>query len=48
VVLRIGEPLSDEQRRKLLVIAGRCPIHRALTGETKVTIDDRIETASSR
>ena len=45
VTLMVGEPLADEQQRKLLVIAGRCPIHRALTGETKVTIHDRIETA---
>jgi putative redox protein len=45
VTLRIGEPLTEEQREKLLVIAGRCPIHRALTGETRVTINDRIETA---
>jgi putative redox protein len=45
VSLKVGEPMTDEQQRKLLVIAGRCPIHRALTGETKVTIHDRIETA---
>ena len=41
VSLRIGEPLTDEQRRRLLVIAGKCPVHRALTGE--VVIYDRIE-----
>jgi putative redox protein len=46
VTLNVGAPLTDEQQRKLLVIAGRCPIHRALTGETKVTVHDRIETQS--
>ncbi|MDX6581259.1 MAG: putative redox protein [Solirubrobacterales bacterium] len=39
--LRIPEPLTDEQRKRLLVIAGKCPVHRALTGE--VVIIDRIE-----
>ena len=41
VSLRIPAPLSDEQRDRLLVIAGKCPVHRALTGE--VVIHDRIE-----
>ncbi len=41
VWLRIPEPLSDEQRDRLLVIAGKCPVHRALTDE--VVIHDRIE-----
>jgi putative redox protein len=43
VTLRIPEPLNDEQREKLLVIAGKCPVHRALAGETHVAISDRIE-----
>ena len=43
VILRVPEPLDDEQRRRLLVIAGKCPVHRALAGETRVTISDRIE-----
>ncbi len=43
VTLRIPEPLDDEQRRRLLVIAGKCPVHRALAGETPVEITDRIE-----
>ena len=41
VSLRVPEPLSDEQRDRLLVIAGKCPVHRALTDE--VVIHDRIE-----
>jgi putative redox protein len=41
VVLRIPEPLAAEQRDRLLVIAGKCPVHRALCGA--VEIHDRIE-----
>ena len=43
VTLRVPEPLTDEQRDKLLVIAGKCPVHRALSDETHVAISDRIE-----
>jgi putative redox protein len=43
VAVRIPEPLDDEQQRRLLVIAGKCPVHRALVGETRVRIRDRIE-----
>ena len=28
--------LSDEQRERLAWIADRCPVHRTLTGETKI------------
>ena len=45
VTLRIPEPLTEEQRDRLLVIAGKCPVHRALAGETQVAISDRIESA---
>jgi putative redox protein len=41
VILRIPEPLTDEQRDRLLVIAGKCPVHRAFAGE--VAVHDRIE-----
>ena len=34
---------SEEQRERLLVVASKCPVHRALTGETTVTISDRVE-----
>ncbi|MQA76232.1 MAG: OsmC family peroxiredoxin [Solirubrobacterales bacterium] len=43
VTLRVPVELDDEQQRRLLVIAGKCPVHRALAGETAVTISDRIE-----
>ncbi len=46
VVLRVPEPLDDEQRDRLLVIAGKCPVHRALSGESEVAIHDRIEVGS--
>jgi putative redox protein len=41
VLIKIPEPLSEEQIDRLRVIAGKCPVHRALTGE--VEISDRIE-----
>lgn len=43
VTLHVPSPLDEEQRSRLLVIAGKCPVHRALTGETRVTVVDRIE-----
>ena len=45
VTLRIPAPLDEEQTRRLLVIAGKCPVHRAIAGETPVDIVDRIELA---
>ncbi len=35
-VLRLKGELSDEQRRKLTEIAGKCPVHRTLEGEIRV------------
>ena len=43
VTLRVPEPLDGEQRDRLVVIAGKCPVHRALAGATPVQIRDRIE-----
>ena len=43
VAVRIPEHLDPEQQRRLLVIAGQCPVHRALAGATPVQIHDRIE-----
>lgn len=42
VTLRVPDSLNEEQQAKLLVIAGKCPVHRALAGETPVTVADRI------
>ena len=33
VTLRVPEALDDAQRDRLLVIAGKCPVHRALSGD---------------
>ena len=43
VTVRLPAGLSEEQRERLLVVASKCPVHRALTGETTVTISDRVE-----
>jgi putative redox protein len=43
VTLRVPEPLDAEQESRILVIAGKCPVHRALAGETPIQINDRIE-----
>jgi putative redox protein len=41
VLIKIPERFSTEQREQLRVVAGKCPVHRILTGE--VEISDRIE-----
>jgi putative redox protein len=43
VTLRVACDLDDDQLERLRVIAGKCPVHRALASETPVTIEDRIE-----
>ncbi len=43
VSLRLPAELSDEQRRRLLTIAAKCPVHKVLAGETPVTVSDRVE-----
>jgi putative redox protein len=44
VTLRLPAGLSNEQERRLAVIAGKCPVHRLLAGESAVTVSDRVET----
>ena len=34
--VRIEGDLDEEQRRRMLEIATRCPVHRTLTSETKI------------
>jgi len=41
--LHLPRALSDDQAERLREIAGKCPVHRALTGEREVTITDRVE-----
>jgi putative redox protein len=43
ISLRLPAELTDEQRQRLLVIAGKCPVHRVLADSTPVTVSDRIE-----
>jgi len=43
VTLRLPAELSEEQRARLLVVAGKCPVHKLLVGETPVVISDRVE-----
>jgi putative redox protein len=43
VTLKLPKELSEEQLERLKQIAGKCPVHRALTNQTDVVIDDRIE-----
>jgi putative redox protein len=42
VTLRLPTGLSDEQRERLLVIAGKCPVHKLLAHETPVVVSDRV------
>jgi putative redox protein len=41
LVLRLPRGLSDDQIRRLKVIAAKCPVHRALDGE--VMFNERLE-----
>ena len=34
--VRLGGPLDDQQRQRLLQIANACPVHRILTGTVEV------------
>ncbi len=43
VALKLPPELSDEQRRRLLVIATKCPVHKVLVGEASVTVSERLE-----
>jgi len=43
VTLHLPSELSDEQRERLLVIAGKCPVHKLIAGETEIAIADRVE-----
>lgn len=45
VLVKVSAELSSDQLDRLKVIAGKCPVHRALSGE--VEINDRIEARES-
>jgi putative redox protein len=42
VRIKVPAELSDEQRERILVIAGKCPVHRALAS-SGVEINDTLE-----
>ena len=43
VILRLPKGLTEDEVERLKVIAGKCPVHRALSHETEVSIEDRVE-----
>jgi putative redox protein len=45
VGVKLPGKLDDEQRRRLMVIATKCPVHKVLAGEAHVTVAERLETA---
>jgi putative redox protein len=46
VTIRVPSQLSDDQLERLLVIAGRCPVHKTLKAQD-VEIDDSLELIES-
>ncbi len=46
VGLTLPAELDEEQRRRLLVIATKCPVHKVIAGgEAHVSVNERLETA---
>jgi putative redox protein len=43
VGLKLTGHLDEEQRRRLLVIATKCPVHKVLAGEAQVAVVERLE-----
>lgn len=43
VGLKLPAGLDAEQRRRLLVIATKCPVHKVLAGEAHVSVVERLE-----
>jgi putative redox protein len=43
VALKLPRELSEEQRQRMLVIAAKCPVHKILVGEAKVSVSERVE-----
>ncbi len=41
VLLKLPSELDDEQEKRLLVVAGKCPVHRALVNEAE--FNNRVE-----
>jgi putative redox protein len=45
VGLKLPGHLDGEQRRRLLAIATKCPVHKVLAGEAHVNVVERLEAA---
>lgn len=45
VGLTLPGHLDAEQRRRLLIIATKCPVHKVLAGEAHVNVVERLEAA---
>jgi putative redox protein len=45
VGVKLAGKLDDEQRRRLLVIATKCPVHKVLAREAHVNVVERLEPA---
>jgi putative redox protein len=43
VQIRLSKELSEDQVQRLVRVAGKCPVHRALAAESVVTITDHVE-----
>jgi putative redox protein len=43
VGMKLPSHLSPEQRERLLRIAARCPVHKVLAGEARVSVAERLE-----
>lgn len=41
VGLRLPAELDEDQRRRLLAIAAKCPVHKVLAGEARVDVVER-------
>jgi putative redox protein len=45
VGLKLPSHLDEDQKRRLLVIATKCPVHKVLAGEAHVNVVERLEAA---
>lgn len=45
VGLKLPGDLDEGQKRRLLVIATKCPVHKVLAGEAQVKVSERLERA---
>jgi putative redox protein len=43
VGLKLPGHLDEEQRRRLLIIATKCPVHKVLAGDANVNVVERLE-----